>query len=114
MYCCDTLKRMIENAGQRGCSIVVNEWNGIIRFWLQLRSITHQQSKELCQELKEKSIGSAIENITNATAHCIEYCPYCGTRLHKLIKKYPKEYRILLASHKAYISEIGQIKDVLP
>ena len=110
MYCCDGFKCLVENAGQKGFSIVVCEWDGVIHFWLQARSgFTDQQLHEFWQALQARKIDS-IRYLSLAEGQYVKYCPYCGKKPLNLLKKYPKEYRVLLAKHKVYVDETGSIK----
>ena len=111
MYCCNEFKRLIENAGKRGFSIAICEWNGVINFWFQARSgLINQQCEEIWQALEAGKINS-IRHMSLAGGQYVRHCLYCGKKLVTLMRKHPEEYRILLEKHKAYVSEIGNILD---
>ena len=97
---------MIENAGQNGFSIVVCEWQGVVNFWLQARGLTSLQCEKFRQVSKD---FGAMKNIRMAEGKYVNYCPHCGRKTLKLVKKYPKEYHALIEKHKTYVSDIGDI-----
>ena len=91
MYCCDPFKWDIENAGERRFSIVFMEG----KFFYQFRCV--EQTEELSREM-----DSSVKELLLLESQQIFHCVQCGTRLSKLVKKYPEEYRALSEKHKIY------------
>ena len=96
MYCCDPFKWKIENAGERRFSIVFSEG----KFFYQFRCV--EQTEEF---VRSKEMDSSIKELLLLESQQIFHCVQCGTRLSKLAKKYPGEYRALSEKHKIYFDE---------
>src|SRR5262245_16865602 len=82
MFCCDGLKNLVGNAGQREISALVYESPGGFRFGLQFRAVSRRD--ELLISKKQTPIE--IEgNITLSAVIGLRHCPFCGTNLLTLV-----------------------------
>jgi hypothetical protein len=98
MFCCDGLKNLIGNAGQRGMSALVYERSGGFRFNLQARAV----SKEAGLQYSQTPASLPIEgNISLAINIGLNYCPFCGRELKMLVTSSTrKRFEALANEHK--------------
>jgi hypothetical protein len=98
MFCCEGVKNLIGNAGQRGMSVLVYERPGGFRFNLQARAV----SKEA--ELRFSQAPAPLpfeDNVSLATNIGLNYCPFCGTKLKALVtSSTQKQFEKLANEHK--------------
>ena len=82
MFCCDGLKSLIENAGQRGIAALVERVPGGIMVVLQSRGVAADDEPKL----RPGGPGHDYKiNISTSTG--ITFCPFCGKRVEKTIEK---------------------------
>ena len=100
-FCCRRFKELIDRAGQRGLAAVVSR-NGQnpLKFRLQSRGIAHED------EVESKKISTQIV-INIQTQQAIEYCPYCGSHLQKLLDATPAEYEELAVKQHTFVTMPG-------
>jgi hypothetical protein len=100
MFCCDGLKNLIGNAGQRGMSVLVYEKRGGFRFNLQARAVP----KDVEVRFSETPTPLPIEgNITLSTNIGLNYCPFCGVELKTLVTSSTgKRFEMLANEHKRF------------
>jgi hypothetical protein len=100
MFCCDGLKNLIGNAGQRGLSVLVYQTNAGFRFNIQSRAISMEAEALLTQTPTPLPIKG---NMTISANIGLNYCPFCGTKLQKLLKKSTLEkFEALAEEHKSF------------
>ena len=112
IYCCVGFKNLISNAGERGLSALVSEIEGAIRFELQGRAIPHPEELDITGVPGAPQIGrsgTVYERWTVSANIALNFCPFCGRNLQKLISKSTKRnFQQLAAEHsKIYASPIS-------
>lgn len=100
-FCCNPFRTRVENAGNRGFSIIVAKLGGELCFSAQARGV------DAADEQKIKH-PSATVNV--ASEHAISFCPFCGASLKSLVEKYPAEFERLAFSHAALSLAASAIK----
>jgi hypothetical protein len=100
MFCCEGLKNLIGNAGQRGMSVLVYERPAGFRFNLQARAV----SKEAELHYSQTPAPLPIEgNIYLSINIGLNYCPFCGTELKTLVTSSTrKRFETLANEHKRF------------
>jgi len=67
-----------DDAGKHGVSIILTSFSAIPTFVLQFRAVNQGSEREINPEIK----------IYTSTQAPIHYCPWCGKKLSRVIKKY--------------------------
>lgn len=110
-YCCDWFKRLIEQAGEKGSSIIAYRDGEHRSFYIQARpfeqdvidkynSIGNKTGKNKWPELYDKQeIPVPWVFALNIP---LKFCPQCGADLDKKIKKEQKEFDIIAAKMEKY------------
>lgn len=96
-YCCEMFKALVGDMGKRGLSIVLKSELGITFFSLQSRGIDHADRDKLRTEA-----GRVPGKLNLLTEIGLQYCPACGTKLAKWIRKHSKEVDELIAQSKPF------------
>jgi len=88
MFCCDGMKSLIANAGQRGISVLVYNTSSGFRFNIQGRAISKEDENRLAQHPTPNPTPLTSDGHLTISANCgLNYCPFCGTKLQKLITR---------------------------
>ena len=82
MFCCEGLKNLAENAGQRGMSVLVCENRGKLQFNLQSRAVSKDDEVLLAQRPTPLPIEG---NMSLSVSIGLKFCPFCGTTLQTLV-----------------------------
>ncbi len=100
-YCCDWFNRLIEQAGEKGSSIVAYRDGEHRSFYLQTRPF-EKDVIEKYNSIDEKTGNNKWPDLYDkreipvpwvfALNIPIKFCPQCGTNLEKIIKKNKKEF----------------------
>jgi hypothetical protein len=105
MWCCEAFETGLIRRGDKGMSIIPRRENGYDGFFLEARPFEKDVVEKYAGLQKEglpcwpelrDSRGRTVP-YTLSISMLLVYCPWCGTRLDKCIKKYPKEFERLLA-----------------
>jgi hypothetical protein len=100
MFCCDGLKNLIGNAGQRGMSVLVHDKQSGFRFNLQARAVSKETELRLAQTPAPLPIEG---NVTLSSNIALNYCPFCGTELKTLVTSLTrKRFETLANEHKRF------------
>ena len=100
MFCCDGLKNLIGNAGQRGTAVLVYNTPQGIRFNLQSRAITREAELRFTAAPTPLPFG---DHMTISANIGLNYCPFCGMRLQRLVTwRTKKQFEALAEVHKKF------------
>jgi hypothetical protein len=100
MFCCDGLKNLMDNAGERGMSVLVYERPGGFRFNIQARAVSKETELRYSQTPPRLPIEG---NVTLASNIGLNYCPFCGTELKTLVTPSTrKQFEGLANEHKRF------------
>ena len=93
MLCCEGMKSLVANAGQRGMSAIVYQRGLEFRFNLQSRADSYDDELPLVQQPMPNS-GSLTSDgvLTLSTNMGLRFCPFCGKELQRLIKPSTKQF----------------------
>jgi hypothetical protein len=104
MFCCDGLKRLIENAGQQGMSVLVYQTSLGFRFDVQSRAFSREDEILLMQPRTPLPIKGNMSIRANMR---LTYCPVCGTKLQKLVTRSTiKQFQALAEQHKSFYQSL--------
>ncbi len=95
MYCCHALDNLIQNAGNRGISVLVGQINDSLFFSLQMRSIAFSDREKVSQ----LPTTTALEHIILTESIRIRYCPSCGKSLADIVSAHSEELEKLVLEH---------------
>jgi len=99
-FCCQGFQNLISNAGKRGlAAIVVRRPLARLDFLLQGRGVAYED---------EASLGPNHPlpvRLTISANLGLQYCPFCGYRLQKLIEKSPEPFEALAKEHQKLRAE---------
>jgi hypothetical protein len=106
MFCCDGFKNLIGDAGQRGMSVLVYQtFSGEFRFALQSRAISMEAEILLTQTPTTLPIKG---NMTISANIVLNYCPFCGSKLRRLVTRSTKKhFQALAAEHKSFYKPLS-------
>ena len=106
MFCCDGFKNLIGDAGQRGLSVLVYQTSaGEVRFSVQSRAISMEDELQLTQTPTPLPIKGGMTISTNMD---LNYCPFCGTKLRKLVTQATKKgFQALAQQHRNFYKPYG-------
>ncbi len=91
MLCCSALEMCIDEAGNRGLSVVVQKIQGEFMFEFQSRGISWEDAR-----VPIKPVPEGPDVVINVlTTAGFKYCPWCGTAL-----KNPSSQQSLLIEEK--------------
>jgi hypothetical protein len=100
MFCCDGLKILIDNAGERGMSVLVDEDLGQFRFHLELRAVSKDEETLLSRNQVPLPTKG---NITLAASIVASFCPFCGTKLQTLVTRSSRrDFEALAEKHNVF------------
>ena len=97
MYCCEPFGNLIENAGQKGISIVLKSELDITFFCLQSRGVNAAD----CDRAKRGELKLAGINLAHQTG--VQFCPFCGTKLSNWIATHKTEVQELITRSKPFL-----------
>lgn len=96
--CCSVFRAHLFEAGERGLSIIVVDNGGTPLFQLQSRGIARRD----IEALRAGPMLDAEVLINLSRRVGIQYCPWCGYRLSKLLRRARDFYRDLIQKHAIY------------
>ncbi|MBE2284137.1 MAG: hypothetical protein IAE77_11830 [Prosthecobacter sp.] len=105
MFCCHSLKNLIDNAGQRGLAVLVCPTEAGFRFALQMRAVT--AADETTMTKNRQPSASLPEKMTLSESMRIRHCPSCGKRLDELAASDPKFFAKLASEHRPFQNQWG-------
>ena len=94
------MQNLINNAGKRRMSALVRKTNAGFQFSLQSRAVSKEDETTLSQNPTPLPIKG---NMTVAIAIGLQYCPFCGTNLQKLVTPLTRERFEILAEEQAKV-----------
>jgi hypothetical protein len=99
IFCCTGFQHRITDAGQRGIAILVIKTSDGIQFRIQSRGIAY------ADEDKINPIPNAPDYKINISCETgLLYCPFCGKKLHNLVRKHPKAFEEIAEMHRKFYS----------
>lgn len=101
--CCNAFINLINNAGDRGFSVLVSEDKEGVMFAVQMRSVSFIDEKNL----PKGPWPTTLTNLTLSGSMRIRYCPSCGKLLNDLVVSDPKYFQELAAKHKVFQNNWG-------
>ena len=94
-FCCPGLQNSIQAAGQRGMAIIVVNTLGKTRLLFQSRGIAFDDLGKM------RPMPDAPDVKINVSSEIgLQYCPWCGKRLEKLLNASPEVFAGLAERHK--------------
>ncbi len=96
-YCCEPFFNALDNAGNKGFSIILTDCVGMLRYAIQTRLCDYSQQDEMSQILVDKEISLPLVILKRIT-----FCPFCGKKLERLIMPNSPEARQLTEAHAKY------------
>jgi hypothetical protein len=70
VFCCDIFTELLNEAGNKGFSIISVEYQDTYRFFLQSRNLDYRDHKDKSFSIAQRSIN---------------FCPWCGADLSEVI-----------------------------
>ena len=95
MYCCHVLKNLLDNAGEKGFSVLVSKHSDNIKFTLQMRALSFKDE----QSASLQPLPSASFCMSVSGSMRLRYCPSCGKQLADLAHANPAAYEELATKH---------------
>jgi len=95
MFCCNGLAHRIENAGERGLSILVRNTDEGIRFVLQSRGVSFPD---------QDKVGVMTVDLNVSTDFGLRFCPFCGQKLEELAQTDMAMFDGLAKAHRVFLS----------
>jgi len=94
MFCCAGFENLISGAGRRGIAALVwRDLMGRLSFVLQARAVDFADEMKLPRSDLQLNL-----NIASSTG--LNYCPFCGYELQKLLRRDPRFFEDLEARHR--------------
>ena len=90
-FCCDAFAGLVGEAGRRGFSILAFDEDDFQYFLIQGRSAG----------------PSAPSEVTGIVQTGLQYCPWCGKKLKRIIRRQLKEFKVLAREHDQYVLQIA-------
>jgi hypothetical protein len=87
-------QNLIESAGQRGMSVLINQTSGGFRFSIQSRAVSSEDEALISGTPTPLPIEG---NMTISASIGLNYCPFRGTNLQKLVRSSTKKHFQALA-----------------
>jgi hypothetical protein len=102
MFCCQGFENLIVMVGQRGLSALVYHTPKGFRFTLQGRAVSKEDELILTQNRSWTPLPIK-GNVTLSANIALNYCPFCGRALQKLITSKTKaRFEALAEEHKKF------------
>ena len=108
MYCCNVLRNLVLNAGDRGFAVLLQYWAGEFRFALQMRAVTYEDEAKLKAEPSPCQLP--VTNATLSASLFIKHCPACGFPLADLLARSKPEFENLAAQHVAFLNKLPDLR----
>lgn len=99
--CCSGFQNLIDQAGSSGLSVIVVLRGENIKFRIQSRGCKWNDVKQL--HFLSEFVRDGKVNIVEQTG--LLYCPFCGTKLEKLVTKNRDILEKLAIEHEKYIPQ---------
>jgi hypothetical protein len=99
--CCAGLDGLLANAGLRGLSVIVTRGARDFTFSLQSRGIDLRDHSKI---VANPAAPDLFVNLSRSVV--IQYCPFCGTKLARLARRYRSDYEMLVNNHKQYEDKV--------
>jgi hypothetical protein len=91
IFCCFGFRHLVDNAGERGLSVIVVARSDGLGFSLQSRGVS---------AVDISAIGVAPVDLNVASEYGIQFCPFCGFELDLLARRNLEEVRSLEEKHR--------------
>jgi len=98
--CCPGFAGLLDNAGNNGLAALVEERNGRLSFTLQSRGLAHRHLEAVRAQGPDSNAPNVCWNIS--TSMILKYCPICGCRLERLIRRSPAKFHALFKQHEQF------------
>lgn len=106
-WCCERFDFLVEQAGEKGCSVIATDEYDRQCFQLIARPFEKDVLDEVKTALSNYSPDHTTKSgkpisIAIAMFSPLVYCPNCGKKLSKLIRKHKDEFDKLVKEHLKY------------
>lgn len=102
-FCCAVFKNMVENAGERGLSFVVQRYKMDLHCLWMSRGISfedEQRLNKLTLEERNNAFNTSDYRVNIRSASGLPYCPGCGQRTQDMVDTSPIAFAELAEAHK--------------
>ena len=101
--CCEPAQIWFSSAGFRGGSLLVKQFSGGFRFVMQYRSVDASEEQVLQNALM--SLHSKSVQVNVSTQQVIAFCPFCGTKLDRILSAHDSaELDAIAEQHAAFLA----------
>jgi hypothetical protein len=114
LYCCEALAIALNDAGEKGLSVIPYSDGSRRRFLLQARPFPHQVLKRCTRPDPTTGVAlwpdliddtGALHPYTAFLEMPLLYCPWCGSDLCRLIERDMRAFDAMAESMKEYLLE---------
>lgn len=95
--CCAPFQGLIDSAGERGLSAIVVPGPKGPQVRIQSRACDHAQQADV---RATRSTSGGLVNLLTQTG--LKYCPHCGTRISKMVKRNREYFDRLVVEHRKF------------
>jgi hypothetical protein len=100
MFCCRTLEGWVQDAGHRGVAFIAQHEENYRGFFIQARACDFPEH----EKLSSIPTGVDLPPISIRSELGIQFCPFCGSPLEKVISDNIREFDQLAEQHAKYVA----------